>query len=148
MACHNGTAVGGGSFQKMGLHADYKTASKAEGRIAVTERCGSHEFQGAILRNVELTYPTFTTALPGRWKRRWTMGGCNSCNFSKGEIGKIVAFLKTLTGKQPDFSCRFCRRPRTDARPRPFSNRCRTPWQVAGGSMPCFCVVIDENALF
>ncbi len=33
VSCHNGPAVGGGSYQKMGVHEPYKTTSKAEGRF-------------------------------------------------------------------------------------------------------------------
>ena len=36
VACHNGPAVGGNSFQKMGVVEPYKTDNKAEGRSAVT----------------------------------------------------------------------------------------------------------------
>ncbi|MCB0311301.1 MAG: hypothetical protein KDD42_08700, partial [Bdellovibrionales bacterium] len=35
-ACHNGPAVGGSSFQKMGIVEPYKTDNPAEGRSAVT----------------------------------------------------------------------------------------------------------------
>jgi cytochrome c peroxidase len=35
-ACHNGEAVGGNSFQKMGVVEPYKATSPAEGRSAVT----------------------------------------------------------------------------------------------------------------
>lgn len=35
-ACHNGEALGGNSFQKMGLVAPYKTANKAQGLSGVT----------------------------------------------------------------------------------------------------------------
>ncbi|MET0042917.1 MAG: cytochrome c peroxidase, partial [Candidatus Thiodiazotropha sp. 6PLUC3] len=35
-ACHNGEAVGGNSFQKMGLVEAYKTKSSAEGLSGVT----------------------------------------------------------------------------------------------------------------
>ena len=31
VACHNGAAVGGNSFQKMGVVEPYKTDNKAEG---------------------------------------------------------------------------------------------------------------------
>ena len=36
VACHNGEALGGTSFQKMGLVAPYESSSPAEGRFAVT----------------------------------------------------------------------------------------------------------------
>lgn len=36
VACHNGPAVGGSSFQKMGVVEPYQAKSTAEGRSAVT----------------------------------------------------------------------------------------------------------------
>ena len=38
VACHDGPAVGGTSFQKMGLLGTYKTSNPAVGRAAVTGR--------------------------------------------------------------------------------------------------------------
>jgi cytochrome c peroxidase len=121
VACHNGTAVGGGSFQKMGLHAEYKTASKAEGRIAVTKQDADRmNFKVPILRNVELTYPYFHDGAAWTLEEAVdTMGRLQlGRSFSKDEIGKIVAFLKTLTGKQPDFRLPTLP-PSTDKTPRP-----------------------------
>lgn len=121
VACHNGTAVGGGSFQKMGLHADYKTASKAQGRIAVTGKDADRmNFKVPILRNVELTYPYFHDGAAWTLEEAVdTMGRLQlGRSFNKDEIGKIVAFLKTLTGKQPDFKLPILP-PSTDKTPRP-----------------------------
>ena len=60
MACHNGPAVGGNSFQKMGIVEDYKASSPAEGRVAVTGKDADRfNFKVPTLRNVELTYPYF-----------------------------------------------------------------------------------------
>lgn len=39
VGCHNGPAAGGTSFQKLGLVKPFMTASKAEGRFAVTDDC-------------------------------------------------------------------------------------------------------------
>ncbi|WP_435627812.1 cytochrome-c peroxidase [Candidatus Ferrigenium straubiae] len=121
VACHNGAAVGGGSFQKMGLHADYKTASKAQGRIAVTGKDADRmNFKVPILRNVELTYPYFHDGAAWTLEEAVdTMGRLQlGRSFSKDEIGRIVAFLKTLTGKQPDFKLPILP-PSTDKTPRP-----------------------------
>ena len=60
VACHNGAAVGGNSFQKMGVVEPYKTDNKAEGRSAVTGKDADRfNFKVPTLRNVELTYPYF-----------------------------------------------------------------------------------------
>lgn len=102
--CHNGPAVGGASFQKMGVLEPYKTQSKAEGRFAVT---GKEEdrlfFKVPTLRNVELTYPYFHDGAAATLEDAVnTMGRIQlGRNFTKDENAKIVAFLKTLTGKQP-----------------------------------------------
>lgn len=61
VACHNGVAVGGNSFQRMGLVEPYKTDNPAEGRVAVTGADADRfNFKVPTLRNVELTYPTST----------------------------------------------------------------------------------------
>src|SRR5690606_39458261 len=60
VACHNGEAVGGNSFQKMGVVEPYKASSPAEGRSAVTGKDADRfNFKVPTLRNVEMTYPYF-----------------------------------------------------------------------------------------
>jgi len=62
VACHNGLAVGGNSYQKMGVVEPYKTDNPAEGRIAVTGKDADRfTFKVPTLRNVELIYPYFST---------------------------------------------------------------------------------------
>ncbi|MDD5301150.1 MAG: cytochrome-c peroxidase [Gallionella sp.] len=121
VACHNGVAVGGGSFQKMGLHTEYKTTNPAVGRFAVTKNEADRmHFKVPILRNIELTYPYFHDGAVWTLEEAVdTMGKLQlGRTFSKDEIGKIVAFLKTLTGKQPDFKLPALP-PSTDKTPRP-----------------------------
>ena len=121
VACHNGPAVGGGSFQKFGLFDTYKTASKAEGRIAVTKQEADRMyFKVSILRNVELTYPYFHDGAVWTLEEAVdTMGRLQlGRSFSKEEIGQIVAFLKTLTGRQPEFKLPILP-PSTARTPRP-----------------------------
>ncbi|MEZ5283461.1 MAG: cytochrome c peroxidase [Vicinamibacterales bacterium] len=63
-ACHNGPAAGGASFRKMGVVEPYRTSNPAEGRSAVTGKDADRfSFKVPTLRNVEPTYPHFTTAL-------------------------------------------------------------------------------------
>jgi cytochrome c peroxidase len=106
VACHNGEAVGGTSFQKMGVVAPYQTENPAEGRSAVTGKDADRfTFKVPTLRNVELTYPyfhdgeaeTLTEAVDimGRLQLGRT--------YTPEENARIVAFLKTLTGEQPTF---------------------------------------------
>lgn len=121
IACHNGPAVGGASFQKMGVVEAYKSASKAEGRSAVTGKDADRfNFKVPTLRNVELTYPYFhdgaANTLPEAVE---TMGRIQlGKKFNADENAKIVAFLKTLTGDQPSFTLPILP-PDSDKTPRP-----------------------------
>jgi len=121
VTCHNGEAVGGNSFQKMGVVEPYKANSPAEGQSAVTGKDADRfKFKVPTLRNVELTYPyfhdgeakTLTEAVE-------TMGRIQlGKKFTPEENAKIVAFLKTLTGDQPSFQMPILP-PSTDKTPRP-----------------------------
>ena len=69
IACHNGPAVGGSSFQKMGVAEPYKTANPAVGRSAVTgQDADRFNFKVPSLRNVELNYPYFHDGEPATLK--------------------------------------------------------------------------------
>ncbi len=105
-ACHYGPAVGGSSFQKMGLVAAYDTKNKAQGVAALTGKDADRmKFKVPTLRNVELTYPYFHDGAAATLEDAVdTMGKLQlGRTYSHDEIEQIVAFLKTLTGKQPDF---------------------------------------------
>lgn len=121
VSCHNGPAVGGTSYQKMGVHEPYKTTSKAEGRMAVTgKEADRFMFKVPTLRNVELTYPYFHDGTAATLEEAVdTMGRLQlGRKFTKDENAKIVAFLKTLTGKQPDIKLPILP-PSTNETPRP-----------------------------
>jgi len=121
VACHNGPAVGGNSFQKMGVVAPYKASSPAEGRIAVTGKDADRfNFKVPTLRNVELTYPYFHDGAANTLPEAVDVMGKLQLGktFTKDENGKIVAFLKTLTGDQPSFTLPVLP-PSSDATPRP-----------------------------
>lgn len=107
VACHNGEAVGGSSFQRMGIMEPYQTDNPAEGRIAVTGKDADRfSFKVPTLRNVELTYPYFHDG--AYWKledavdvmARLQLGQ----QLEEQDIKNITAFLKTLTGDQPQFA--------------------------------------------
>ncbi len=120
-ACHNGPAVGGNSFQKMGVVEAYKATSPAEGRSAVTGKDADRfNFKVPTLRNVELTYPYFHDGEAATLTQAVdTMGRLQlGRKFSDAENAQIVAFLKTLTGEQPKFALPILP-PSTDATPRP-----------------------------
>ena len=107
MACHNGAAVGGNSFQKMGLLKPYETAHTAQGRADVSKADQDRfMFNVPTLRNVELTYPYFHDgAADTLGEAVDTMGRLQlGKTFTAAENADIVAFLKTLTGDQPSFA--------------------------------------------
>ncbi len=119
--CHNGEAVGGNSYQKMGVIEPYKAKSPAEGRVAVTgDEADRFKFKVPTLRNVELTYPYFHDGEAETLSEAVnTMGRIQlGKKFSKDENAKIVAFLKTLTGEQPSFPLPILP-PSTDKTPQP-----------------------------
>ncbi|WP_306441682.1 cytochrome-c peroxidase [Methyloversatilis sp. XJ19-49] len=121
IACHNGEAVRGATFQKLGLVEPYKSTSSGEGRSAVTGKdIDRFNFKVPTLRNVELTYPYFhdgaanTLAESVTIMDRLQLGR----KFSPDENARIVAFLKTLTGDQPSFTLPILP-PSADSTPRP-----------------------------
>ena len=121
VACHNGPAVGGNSFQKMGVVAPYTASSPAEGRSAVTGKDADRfNFKVPTLRNVEMTYPYFHDGAATTLKDAVnTMGRIQlGKQFTEAENARIVAFLKTLTGTQPNFKLPTLP-PSSDATPRP-----------------------------
>ncbi|WP_333823826.1 cytochrome-c peroxidase [Pinisolibacter sp.] len=121
VACHNGPAAGGASFQKMGVIEPYQTKNKAEGLAAVTGKDADRfNFKVPTLRNVEMTYPYFHDG--AYWSLTEVvdlMGRLQlGKKFSSEENASIVAFLKTLTGDQPDFKLPILP-PSTDQTPKP-----------------------------
>lgn len=121
VACHNGPALGGNSFQKMGLVEPYKGNEGTEGRAGVTGKDADRfNFKVPTLRNVELTYPYFhdggadTLSQAVEIMGRLQLGK----KFTPDENAAIVAFLKTLTGEQPRLLVPVLP-PSSDATPRP-----------------------------
>lgn len=120
--CHNGPAVGGNSFQKMGVVAAYKEAEGSPvGRSAVTgKEVDRFNFKVPTLRNVELTYPYFHDGAADTLSEAVDIMGRLQLGrkFNADENGQIVAFLKTLTGDQPRFALPMLP-PSSDKTPRP-----------------------------
>lgn len=124
VACHNGEAVGGTSFQKMGVVEPYQTDNEAEGLAGVTGKDADRfKFKVPTLRNVELTYPYFHDGESDTLTDAVDIMGRLQLGrkFTDGENADIVAFLKTLTGEQPSFTLPILP-PSTDQtlRPTPF----------------------------
>ena len=120
-ACHNGSAVGGNSFQKMGLVEAYATKNPAEGVAGLTGNDADRmKFKVPTLRNVELTYPYFHDG--AYWKLEEAVDVMARLQLGRKleaqQIDQIVAFLKTLTGDQPSFALPILP-PSTAKTPRP-----------------------------
>ena len=121
VACHYGEAVGGTSFQKMGLVAPYKSTSPAQGRVEVTGKDADRfSFKVPTLRNVEMTYPYFHDGEAQTLTEAVDLMGRLQLGkkFTAKENAQIVAFLKTLTGDQPQFLMPILP-PSTDKTPAP-----------------------------
>ncbi|MBS7561566.1 cytochrome C biogenesis protein CcsA [Pseudomonas protegens] len=125
VACHNGEAVGGGSFQKMGMIEPYVTQNPAQGVAGLTGKDADRMlFKVPTLRNVALTYPYFHDG--AYWKLEEAVDVMARLQLGRKlgdeEIQQIVAFLETLTGDQPDFKLPML--PPSSAqtpRPQPFN---------------------------
>ncbi len=124
VACHNGVNIGGGGYFPFGVTArpDAKLLPPGDkGRVAVT-RSASDEyvFRAAPLRNVALTAPYFHTGQV--WTLREAVSVMSNAQLGgtlqPNEIDDVVAFLGTLTGRQPEVI--YPQLPaRTDATPLP-----------------------------
>jgi cytochrome c peroxidase len=121
VACHMGPAVGGTSFQKMGVVAPYETKNTAQGLVAVTGvDADRFKFKVPTLRNVEMTYPYFhdgeadTLAEAVDIMGRLQLGR----EFENTDIELVVSFLKTLSGEPPSFALPILPAS-TDKTPRP-----------------------------
>ena len=107
VSCHQGRGVGGNMFQRFGIVGDYfrdrGNITQADyGRYNVTgDENDIHMFKVPSLRNVELTAPylhdgqakTLEDAV--RIMVKYQLGR----TLEEENVNKIVAFLKTLTGK-------------------------------------------------
>lgn len=107
VACHNGPNLGGNSFQRMGVFEPYVTDNESAGRAGVTgEDVDRMNFKVPTLRNVELTYPYFHDGAARTLTEAVDIMGRLQLGkeFTQEETADIVAFLKTLTGEQPEFT--------------------------------------------
>lgn len=107
-SCHFGPALGGLSFEKMGVTQDYfklrggSTSEVDNGRFNITKQeKDRYFFKVPVLRNIELTHPYFHDgSVDNLFDAVRMMGNVQvGKHFTDDEIVKIVAFLKTLTGE-------------------------------------------------
>lgn len=107
VSCHNGPAVGGTMFMKMGLIKPFHTNNPAEGRKGVTGKdADKFVFKVPTLRNIELTYPYFHDGSV------WTLEEAVNTmadiqlgqKLTDKETKEMMAFLNSLTGEQPQIT--------------------------------------------
>lgn len=105
VACHNGVNIGGNMYQRFGIFAQYKDRHNALGRYAVTKKAeDKYFFKVPTLRNIEKTAPYFhdgsakTMEQAVQGMAYFQLGR----KLSDDEVGKIVAFLRTLSGELPE----------------------------------------------
>ncbi|MGK3989667.1 cytochrome c peroxidase [Sorangium sp. So ce136] len=101
--CHTGVAVGGSTFQKLGLVKEWANL-KDNGRFDFTkDEKDKFFFRVPSLRNVEKTFPYFhdgslATLDETVTKMAWHQLGVEA---KPEEVKAVVAFLKALTGDLP-----------------------------------------------
>ncbi|MFV3306587.1 cytochrome-c peroxidase [Pseudomonas sp. NY15181] len=107
ISCHNGVNLGGQAYFPFGLVKkpdDKVLPSGDKGRFEVTKTPNDqYVFRAAPLRNVALTAPYFHSGQVWSLEEAVAIMGTAQLGkqLSTEEVGDIVAFLKTLTGKQP-----------------------------------------------
>jgi len=104
VGCHNGFGVGGNSFEKFGIAKPYDKDTQTLGRYNVTKKeKDKYVFKVPLLRNIELTAPYFHEASTWDLHEAVNVMAEYQLGIKLGdeETNKIVAFLKTLTGDQP-----------------------------------------------
>ncbi len=106
--CHNGVNIGGAMYARFGVvkqpAPDYLPPDDW-GRYAVTKAIADkYAFKVPSLRNVELTAPYFHTGATFDLKKAVAVMGESQLGvaLSADETDKIVAFLDSLTGHQPE----------------------------------------------
>lgn len=103
ITCHNGMAVGGGTYQKLGAVAPYPNL-KDEGRAKVTKNdTDRFVFKVPSLRNIEKTGPYLHDGSVSTLDEMVASMGQYQLGKKLGqdEVGSLVTFLKTLTGELP-----------------------------------------------
>jgi len=107
ISCHNGVNLGGQAYFPFGLVKkpdDKILPSGDKGRFEVTKTPNDqYVFRAAPLRNIALTAPYFHSGQV--WDLEEAVAIMGTAQLGKQlnaeEVGDIVAFLKTVTGKQP-----------------------------------------------
>ena len=100
--CHNGVAVGGGMYQKLGLVVPYDTDDL--GRYNVTKNeFEKYFFKVPSLRNIEKTGPYFHDGSVKTIDEAISLMAKHQLgkDLAKEDVAKIITFLTSLTGEIP-----------------------------------------------
>ena len=100
-SCHNGPAIGGNSYRKIGEQVAYETSDK--GRFDLTKKeQDKFVFKVPMLRNIAITGPYFHDGSVKTLEDAVKKMAHHQLNKNLGdaEIASIVAFLNTLTDKK------------------------------------------------
>ncbi|MCA9737813.1 MAG: cytochrome-c peroxidase [Gemmatimonadetes bacterium] len=108
VSCHNGVNVGGQAYFPFGVMADPGDRVRPpadRGRAQVTNTSADdYVFRAPSLRNVELTPPYFHSG--SVWQLEDAVRVMSSAQLgaelTDDEVVRITAFLRTLTGRQPE----------------------------------------------
>lgn len=104
MDCHKGPALGGQSFEELGIYAPYHSKNPSQGRFDVTGNPKDRmKFKVPSLRNIALTAPYFHDGAVQTLREAVDLMGRLQLDveFTPQENARMVAFLHTLTGEQP-----------------------------------------------
>ena len=104
ISCHNGIAIGGNMYQKIGIFLPYESNKNQFGRYTITGlEKDRYVFRVPSLRNVELTAPYMHDGKAKTLKEAVMLMGIHQLgvSLSNDELESIEAFLKTLTGETP-----------------------------------------------
>ncbi len=127
VACHSGINVGGTGYFPFGVREDPGPEVRPvddTGRFKVTNTSADkYVFRSPSLRNVAITMPYFHSGKVWDLKDAVKIMGSAQLGISltDDDAGKITAFMKTLTGKQP-LVVHPVLPPNSDTTPRPISN--------------------------
>ena len=105
-SCHGGVNMGGDAYYPLGVvnKPSEKIIAGDKGRFAVTQaKNDEFAFKSPSLRNIELTPPYFHSGVVWNLDEAVTVMNDSQvgADLKAEDIRKIVAFLKTTTGKQP-----------------------------------------------
>lgn len=107
VACHDGVNVGGTGYFPFGVvekPADEVRPPGDKGRFKVTSTAADeYAFRSPSLRNVALTQPYFHSGKVWKLEEAVRIMGSSQLGaaLTADEAGKITAFLRALTGRQP-----------------------------------------------